>query len=116
MARTLTGAIVVALALIAPAAASGDVVSLYNQSFEEPTLTLEPELEPKPPGWIWTGDFDVGTKFNRIEDPTAPDGKWVLVTSHVHGSDDDQTPAGKTALDGAQRAWRRRSPAADRIP
>jgi hypothetical protein len=78
--RWLVTSIALAAVWLAPSAASAEVVPLYNESFEDPVLTLEPEKEPKPPGWIWTGDFDVGTEFFRIEDPEAPDGDWVLQT------------------------------------
>ena len=76
--RWFVTAIALAAVWLVPSAASAEVVPLYNESFEDPVLTLEPDLEPKPPGWIWTGDFDVGTKFDRVEDPEAPDGDWVL--------------------------------------
>jgi hypothetical protein len=76
----VTGIALVAVWLVPSAASAADVVPLYNESFEDPVLTLEPDKEPKPPGWIWTGDFDVGTEFFRVEDPEAPHGDWVLQT------------------------------------
>ncbi|HEY1356352.1 MAG TPA: hypothetical protein VGF09_08550, partial [Solirubrobacterales bacterium] len=68
----------IAVALALPTTASAEIVSLYNQSFEDPKITLDPEAKPKPNGWIWTGDEFTGTTFERVMDPEAPNGEWVL--------------------------------------
>lgn len=74
----LTGIAAIAAAWLIPTTASAAEVTLYNHSFEEEKLTIDPDRLPKPTGWIWTGDFDTGTTFERFEDPEAPDGDWVL--------------------------------------
>jgi len=78
MRRGLMGLAAIALGLVIPSSVAASEVTLYNHSFEEPKLTVDPEKLPKPTGWIWTGDVDTGTTFERVEDPEAPDGDWVL--------------------------------------
>ncbi len=74
----LTGIALLITALAIPPSAMGEVVTLYNHSFEHPRITIDPENKPKPTGWIWTGDVDTGTTFERVHDPEAPDGEWIL--------------------------------------
>jgi hypothetical protein len=76
--RWFVTAIALAAVWLVPATASAEEVTLYNHSFEEEKLTVDPDKLPKPTGWIWTGDVDTGTTFKRFEDPEAPDGDWVL--------------------------------------